>query len=135
MKKQYDIRRQLQEVYAHRLSLRIQRKMKKNCRNCKNGIHRQFDLGDFGTMNRWECKNGNVFQTCDTFECANNPQDIEKEMILDISDPSTCGAKEPKIAMLLWVLHDTHNNEEAKKEEKVDAQSKSFFEKLKGFFK
>jgi hypothetical protein len=27
-------------------------------------------------------------------------------MINDISNPATCGAKEPKIAMLMWVLHD-----------------------------
>ena len=28
----------------------------------------------------------------------------------DLKDPAICGAKEPKIASLLWVLHDNPND-------------------------
>lgn len=130
MKTEYEIRKQLEDVYMHRLSLRIQRKTKKNCRNCKNGLNKQFDLGDFGTMNKWQCKYGNNCNNCSMFDCIYTQQDIEKQMILDISDPSTCGAKQPKIAMLLWVLHGGKKNidlQQKKKPIKILQMLRSFF--------
>jgi hypothetical protein len=111
MKSELEIRKQLEEVYEHRLLLRVERKMRKICRNCKFGINKEFDLGDFGTMARWECRYGKNCFSCTDFICVNTQEDIEKEMIEDISDPSICGAKEPKIAMLLWVLHDKSKKE------------------------
>jgi hypothetical protein len=114
MKTEQEIRKQLEEVYAHRLALRIERKTKKSCRNCKNGLYKEFDLGDFGTINKWECKYGGNCDNCELFKCASNAEMIEQEMILDISDPAICGAKEPKIAMLLWVLHDTKKSKKHK---------------------
>ena len=105
MKTEEEVKRQLEEVYEHRLRLRIDRRTKRMCRNCKSGVCREFDLGDFGTMTKWECKDGrNCGEYCG-FECASDADGIEKEMLCDISDPAVCGAKEPKIAMLLWVLH------------------------------
>lgn len=44
--------------------------------------------------------------SCDRYECANTRESIEREMLNDIRDPAVCGAKEPKIAALLWVLHE-----------------------------
>lgn len=32
-------------------------------------------------------------------------------MLDDVKDPAVCGAKEPKIASLLWVLHDDPEDE------------------------
>lgn len=105
MKSECEIRRQLEEVYHRRLSNRVERYTCRMCRNCVNGISRDFDLGDFGSVSKWECKDGRKCSETCGFECKRSVSDIEARMIKDISDPSTCGAKEPKIAMLMWVLH------------------------------
>lgn len=133
MKTELEIRKQLEEVYEHRLLLRVERKMRKICRNCKHGINREFDLGDFGTMNRWECRKGKNCFNCTDFICINTQEQIENEMLEDISDPSICGAKEPKIAMLLWVLH--HGDKKESKHEQIDESSSSLWNKIKGMFK
>lgn len=131
MKSEEEIRKQLEQVYQHRLLLRIQRKMKKTCRNCKFGINKEFDLGDFGTMNRWQCKDGKNCYSCSDFVCINTQQEIQKEMLKDISDPSICGAKQPKIAMLLWVLHEGIKNEK----NKDNKSSCGLWQKIKEVFK
>lgn len=132
MKTEHEIRKQLEQIYDYRLSLRIERKTKKSCRNCKFGINKEFDLGDFGTVNRWECKDGMNYNDCNKFSCINSQQEIEKEMILDISDPAICGAKQPKIAILLWTLHESKKDNNTENDQN---SSKTFFEKLKGLFK
>ena len=134
MKSELEIRKQLEEVYDHRLFLRFERKMRKICRNCNHGINREFDLGDFGTMNRWECKDGKNCYNCTNFICINTQEEIEKEMLEDIADPAICGAKEPKIAMLLWVLHDT-KKEKKQESDNVEESSSGLWEKIKGIFK
>ena len=83
MKDENEIKRQLEELYNHRLQSRIE----------------------------WECKDGRGCGAGGGFECRNTVQEIEDEMFADISDPAICGAKEPKIAMLLWVLHGNRKGE------------------------
>lgn len=122
MKTEQEIKKQLEEIYNHRLSLRIERKLKPTCKNCKHGCKKMIDLGSFGLSEYWDCTKDN----CD-FECKYTQDFIEQEMINDISDPSICGAKEPKIAALLWVLHDGKKEEEEIKEQK----GKVFFEESK----
>lgn len=141
MKNEEEIKRQLEEVYEHRLRLRVDRKTKRMCRNCKLGICKEFDLGDFGTMTKWECKDGrNCGEYCG-FDCRNTVKEIEDEMFSDISDPAICGAKEPKIAMLLWVLHgkkDASEGEQPKKNERLDEPSSqsrvSFWDRIMKIF-
>lgn len=137
MKTEEEVKRQLEEVYEHRLRLRIERKMKRMCRNCKKGICREFDLGDFGTMTRWECRDGrNCGEYCG-FECRSTSKEIEDEMFSDISDPAICGAKEPKIAMLLWMLHKGGNKKESARMECSSSSSdegSSVWEKIKRIF-
>ena len=131
MKTEEEIKRQLEEVYEHRLKLRIDRKTKRMCRNCKSGICKEFDLGDFGTMTKWECKDGrNCGEYCG-FECNMTNQEIEDEMFSDISDPAVCGAKEPKIAMLLWVLHGKKDGSQTKGE---PSHGESFWDRVKKIF-
>lgn len=128
MKSQKLIRKQLEQVYEHRLLLRIERKTKKCFRNCIHGRNKEFDLGDFGTLNKWQCQKGKKCDQCKQFVCLNNTQSIEEEMLNDISDPSICGAKEPKIAMLMWVLHDDKKFSSYQKK-------RGFFSKMKGLFR
>lgn len=134
MKSEEEVKRQLEDVYEHRLQLRIDRKMKRMCRNCKRGLCKEFDLGDFGTMTKWECKNGrNCGEYCG-FECNSDVKSIEDEMLADISDPAICGAKEPKIAMLLWVLHNKKEPEHMEAKEEPSSSKVSLWEKIKRVF-
>lgn len=128
MKTENEIKKHLEEVYEHRLQLRVERKTKKTCRNCKNGYSKDFDLGDFGTMTKWECRNGKEHGENCGFVCRHGIKDIEGEMLADISDSSICGAKEPKIATLLWILQSSEDNGEQN-----DA-SESFWSKIKNIF-
>lgn len=132
MKTEKEICSQLQEIYNHRLLLRIDRKTKLSCRNCKNGVNKEFDLGDFGTMNRWECKDGKYCSENCGFECLYDVEDIQRQMINDISDPAICGAKEPKIAMLLWVLHD---NKKDNTLNNLEHENDNFWNRIKRIFK
>ena len=132
MKSEHEIKRQLEEVYNHRLQLRMERKTKPMCRNCRFGICREFDLGDFGTMTKWECKDGRECGAGCGFECRITVQEIEDEMFADISDPAICGAKEPKIAMLLWVLHNSRKNESTGNSS--SSSSVSLWERIKKVF-
>jgi hypothetical protein len=59
-------------------------------------------------------------------------QEIEDEMFTDISDPAICGAKEPKIAMLLWVLHS--NRKDKSTENSSSSSSVSLWERIKKAF-
>ena len=59
-------------------------------------------------------------------------QEIEDEMFADISDPAICGAKEPKIAMLLWVLHNSRKNESTGNSS--SSSSVSLWERIKKVF-
>lgn len=134
MKSEEEVKRQLEDVYEHRLQLRIDRKMKRMCRNCKRGLCKEFDLGDFGTMTKWECKDGrNCGEYCG-FECNSDVKSIEDEMLADISDPAICGAKEPKIAMLLWVLHNRKESEKQEAKEESSSSKVSLWEKIKRVF-
>lgn len=106
MKSEAEIKKQLEEVYLHRLNLRLDRKLKRNCRNCSHQRETVFDLGDFGRLANIGCDLGQVFsKNCD-FHCVYSHDCVEEEFLSDIANPSICGAKEPKIATLMWVLHD-----------------------------
>lgn len=128
MKTKNEIKKQLEEVYEHRLRLRVERKTKKTCRNCKNSYSKDFDLGDFGTMTKWECRNGKTCGGNCGFICKCGVKDIEDEMLADISNSSICGAKEPKIAALLWVLQQSEDNGEQ------NDSNTSFWNKIKNLF-
>lgn len=107
MKNQEAIKRELEKVFNHRLNLRLERKNKNCCKNCTRGIVKEIDLGEFGKHHKFICseRREEVFP-CSFFECAHNDAETREELIADIKDPAICNAKEPKIAALLWVLHE-----------------------------
>ena len=127
MKTIEQIKNELGRQFEKRLKLRQERKLKKICRNCK--LHKDFeiDLGDFGKQVRYICSEHYDFkQECPYFKAIHSEESIKKEMLEEIKDPSICGAKEPKIAALLWVLHEdleenqveSQNNEKESKNDK-----------------
>ena len=109
MKNKKQIQKQLEQQYKHRILLRYERKLKHCCKNCKKSHVDYFDLGQFGKHEKYTCSLHDGKINCQ-FECKYTEQDIEREMLNDISNPSICGAKQPKIAALLWVLHDDQQN-------------------------
>ncbi len=92
------------------MRLRLERKLKNCCRNCARRQDKEFDLGDFGKTVWYVCGRGYEYPKdgggCPGFECASTEEGIRDELLRDIGDPAVCGAKEPKIAALLWVLKD-----------------------------
>lgn len=108
MKTETEIKKELEKQYLHRLQLRIARKMKRSCRNCKFHSERELSLGIFGDHKIYSCSKqiDNNADGCEKFDCIYNAEMIENELLDDIRDPAVCGAKEPKIAALLWVLHE-----------------------------
>ena len=136
MKTEEEIKSQLVLVYERRLMLRIERKTKHTCRNCKHGIKCDFDFGDFGSMSKWVCKNNKTYNEGCGFACLHNEKEIEEEMLRDIADPAICGAKEPKIAMLMWVLHNSSPKSESNSNSKQEQQEKAegILNKIKGWF-
>jgi len=133
MKNEVQIKEQLKDIYEHRLGLRISRKMKRSCRNCIYGKETTFNLGEFGDITKYACSLSLDFNNDCKFECKNNKDGIEKEMIEDIKDPSVCGAKEPKIAALLWVLHEGKSSKGENKEDSLNNIT-NIFSKLKRLF-
>lgn len=128
MKTEEEIRKQLEEVYQHRFLLRCERKLKKCCKNCKFSVETTIDLGEFGKQSKYVCKHEG---DCD-FKPKFTSKEIEKEMIEDIANPSVCGAKEPKLAALLWVLHENRGNQKS-----IDTVERkpSIIQKIIGVFK
>lgn len=117
------IRKELEKQYLHRLQLRIDRKLKNCCKNCQRGTEQEFNLGEFGIHTKFVCKD--CFETtfpCKNFKPLHTKKSVEEELLSDIRDPAVCGAKEPKIAALLWVLHD-------------DGDKQGFVSKIKNLFK
>lgn len=110
MKSESEIRKRLEDVYRHRLGIRVSRCTSRMCRNCVRGMCREFDLGEFGTVGKWVCRDGQDCGEACGFECKTTEAEIEEAMLREMSDPAICGAKEPKLAMLMWVLHGGHGS-------------------------
>ena len=123
MKSQQKVTAELEKQYLHRLQLRLDRYLKPACRNCTHRVPLEIDLGDFGQATKYGCDAGKKPDAsgCEGFCCAYSRKQIEEALLNDIRDPAVCGAKEPKIAALLWVLH--------------DEEDASFFGKLKVMFR
>lgn len=105
------VKEELGRQFEKRLKLRKDRKLKKTCRNCKIHKEIEIDLGDFGKQTRYICSEqyDSNNQDCRFFKSLYSEEMIKNEMLNDIKDPAICGAKEPKIAALLWVLHEDDN--------------------------
>lgn len=92
-----------------RLRMRYQQKMKKHFSNCVYSS----TLNRFYICNHKNNLKKDSFVICTEENCGNcnlfvskyNKQKINEEFRKEISDPAICGNKEPKIAVLLWVLN------------------------------
>ncbi len=99
-----------------RLKSRYEQKMKKHFSNCSYST----------TFNRFYVCNHKKFlkkdsylictddtcNNCPFFSCKYTKELINLEFKKDVSDPAICGNKEPKIAVLIWVLKLLKENNE-----------------------
>lgn len=107
MKSKEQVIAELYKQYGHRLNLRLERKLKNCCRNCRKHKVIEVNAGELGRHERYVCGAGLVeTQPCKSFDCLYTKESIEQELLADMKDPAVCGAKEPKLAALQWVLHD-----------------------------
>ena len=74
---------------------------------------------------RFSLKNKNTFlnisrfrQENKFFSCKTTEEEVEREFLKDLSDPCVCGIKEPKLAVLIWVLRE--DEEEMAEENEVE---------------
>ncbi len=107
MKTREEIIEELKRQYAYRLNLRCERYLRNECRNCTHKVERAYNMGEFGIHTHYDCAAGHTYRKggCPEFECGYNRAEIEGRFLAELHDPAICGAKEPKIAALLWVLH------------------------------
>lgn len=127
MKDRAQIKEELERQYLHRLQLRLDRKLKNCCKNCKRGKEKEFNLGEFGIHSKFVCKDGlESGFPCSCFESLHTNESVERELLNDLKDPAIAGAKEPKIAALLWVLHGEKKDEENHLPTFIDTVGKIF---------
>ena len=107
MRTRQEIIDELELLYRSRLRLRVDRMTKRVCRNCVNKTESVTEDGVGRKCVNYGCKLGLPFHhdgKCGKFKCLYNEADIEGGMLEDIRNPAVRGAKEPKIAALVWVL-------------------------------
>ena len=105
------LKQHLSNFLQKRLNIRIQQKLKKHFSNCKYSnafnrfyvcSHKQFLKKDsYVLCSQQRCNNCKNYSPRYTMS---DKQLIADQFYRDINDPSICGNKQPKIAVLIWVL-------------------------------
>lgn len=98
---------QLFKLFKKRLQLRLDRKLKPICRNCKNKTDDKCEFNGFSFI-CYKCNLKLTFNKekgCERFECLYTTGDIKDEFLKDLKDPAIRAAKEPQINTLLWVAN------------------------------
>lgn len=115
MKNEIEIKQQLEDAYQYRLKLRLRKFLSRDYRNC---LHNRMAVvsGDAvgycscvenSSLDKLKiCNDAKCAEQCSEYVCKHTRQSIESQMLSDVKDPKLCGQKEPKLAVLLWVLTD-----------------------------
>ena len=142
MKTEDQIKEKLEKVVQKRLEQRLEKYLSKNYRNCKYNLQKEIDGKEhcfctniFSPIVKHElisiCEGFESCEKCNLYECKHTEEDVRSCFIDDIANPSICGIKEPKIAVLLWVLRGDKLNEENNLiEEKESNSSVGIFSKI-----
>lgn len=108
MKNEKEIKEKLCLLIDKRLKQRYKLKLTKNYHNCiySNCLGRFYVCSNKNNLNndKYVICDDSVCDTCKLYSCKYNKDNVYDEFIREISDPSICMQKEPKIAMLYWVL-------------------------------
>jgi hypothetical protein len=113
MKTKEQIKLKIEQVMSKRLKQRMDKYLSNNCKNCKYFCQKVVDFREIDY-----CKNASFLKKtgdniieetqkkCEYFSCKTTPEEIKSDFYKDLSDPSICGIKEPKLAVLIWVLRE-----------------------------
>ena len=105
------ITQKLNQMLQKRLKIRIQQKLQKHYTNCQYStpLNRFYICSHKSklTKNSYRICSDNYCNGCEfytpKYDIASK-QIIQEQFYNDIKNPATCGNKQPKIAMLIWVL-------------------------------
>ena len=73
------------------------------------------------------CNNDAIAKSCEYFKCKNTEEKVLNEFRDEVANPSVCGQKYPKLAVLLWFLQKNPTIE--------INETKNIFERFKSIFK
>lgn len=79
---------------------------------------------DIKTKQILVCNNDEIAKNCQYYKCKNTEDEIVKEFREEIKNPSICGQKYPKLAVLLWFMQRV-----------PEIDSDNLISKVKSFFK
>lgn len=145
MKTEEQIKEKLEKVVQKRLDQRFEKYLNKHYRNCKYNLQKNIDgkehcfcTNTSSTIVKNElisiCENAETCESCNLYECKHTEQSIRNKFIDEISSPSVCGVKEPKIAVLLWVLTgDKINDEKCLVDDNEETTRVGVFSKILNF--
>lgn len=118
MRSETEIRQKFRELYYKEFSKRKESYLSVRFLNCKYNI--RYKVKDFGSVGF--CKNDNIAlmtkrkvfvcnedicaEKCQYYDCLHTEATIQEDFDEIIKDPARCGYEYPKIAILIWMLHD-----------------------------
>ena len=145
MKTESEIKIQLNDVVQYRLKLRLKKYLRRDYRNCKHNRLAVIAGGEFHYCSNGKlsslndglkpCGEAKCAEQCSEYVCKHTKASIEKQMLADMRDPKLCGQREPKIAVLLWVLTEEKNSTFDKTLVGDEEHSGGTWQKLKDSFK
>jgi len=127
MRKESEVKEKFDEIYLREMRKKLSDYLTRSYVNCKfNTRFRVKGNGMVGFCQNpvvcisagkpiFVCSDDGVSKKCECFECKNEERSVEREFIEEISSPSLCGQKYPKLAVLLWFLQKMPNQENPNK--------------------
>jgi len=119
MRTESEVKEKFDELYTRELQKKYARYLTKGYRNCRyNNVHRVRENGRIGFCHHPEiantdvdgtftlvaCNDDDTARKCKCFECKNTEKSVLDEFLKELQNPSECGKRYPKIAVLLWFL-------------------------------
>lgn len=83
------------------------------------------NITDIKNKNIFVCNQDEIAKECKYYKCKNTEEQILEDFRDEIGNPSVCGQKYPKLAVLLWFLQKNPNIE----------YKSNIFDKVKSIFK
>ena len=121
MKTKEQIKQKIEQLFQKRLCQRMEKYLSKHYKNCLFNISKEINSTEHCFCTNVKnpevqkeiiclCESIEKCQKCKHYVCKHSKDSVEKDFISDISNPSVCGVKEPKLAVLLWVLRNGSGN-------------------------
>lgn len=143
MKTEKEIMNKANELYESFLQKKLENYLTCSNNNCiYNKRHRVRGYGKVGfCINQkllkdknqpvYVCNDLEVAKSCSYYECAYNEETVKELYKKELSTPSICGQKYPKLAVLLWVLQDDSDNEKETFQPKLNTRYERFIKSIK----